>query len=51
MVVTEIIIAPERTRLVEEAERRGCRVHLGLPMLTCQIDEVITFLRLDQPSA
>jgi hypothetical protein len=34
---------------VEEAERRGCRVHLGLPMLTCQIDEVITFLRLDQP--
>jgi shikimate dehydrogenase len=47
--VAEIIIAPERTRLVEEAERRGCRVHLGLPMLTCQIDEVIRFLRLDQP--
>jgi len=51
MVVAEIILAPERTRLVEEAERRGCRVHLGLPMLTCQIDEVITFLRLDQPPA
>jgi shikimate dehydrogenase len=48
-VVVEIIVVPERTRLVEEAERRGCRVHLGLPMLTCQIDEVITFLRLDQP--
>ena len=51
MVVAEIILAPERTRLVQEAERRGCRVHLGLPMLTCQIDEVITFLRLDQPLA
>ncbi len=51
MVVAEIILVPERTRLVEEAERRDCRVHPGLPMLTCQIDEVITFLRLDQPSA
>ncbi len=51
MVVAEIILAPERTRLVEEAERRRCRVHLGLPMLTCQIDEVITFLRLDRPPA
>ena len=48
MVVAEIILMPERTRLVEEAARRGCRVHLGLPMLTCQIDEVIRFLRLDQ---
>jgi shikimate dehydrogenase len=47
-VVAEIIMRPERTRLVEEAERRGCRVHLGLPMLTCQIEEVITFLGLDQ---
>jgi shikimate dehydrogenase len=51
MVVAEIIIMPERTRLVVEAERRGCRVHLGLPMLTCQIDEVITFLRLKEPPA
>lgn len=51
MVVAEIIIMPERTRLAEEAERRGCRVHLGLPMLTCQIDEVITFLGLKDPPA
>ena len=50
-VVAEIIINPERTRLVDEAERRGCRVHLGLPMLTCQIDEVIRFLRLEEPPA
>jgi shikimate dehydrogenase len=47
--VAEIIATRERTRLVEEAERRGCRVHLGLPMLTCQIDLVIRFLRLDEP--
>ena len=47
-VVAEIIIVPERTRLLLEAERRGCRIHFGLPMLTCQIDEVIKFLRLDR---
>jgi shikimate dehydrogenase len=51
MVVAEVIIVPERTRLLQEAERRGCRVHLGLPMLTCQIDEVMRFLGLDQPTA
>ena len=50
-VVAEIIMKPERTRLVEEAEQRGCRLHLGLPMLTCQIEEVITFLGLDRPPA
>jgi shikimate dehydrogenase len=51
MVVADVIMTPERTRLLEEAERRGCRAHPGLPMLTCQIDEVITFLRLDQSGA
>jgi shikimate dehydrogenase len=51
MVVADIIMTPERTPLLEEAARRGCRAHPGLPMLTCQIDEVITFLRLDQPEA
>jgi shikimate dehydrogenase len=49
ILVAEIIIVPERTRLLKEAEQRGCRVHLGLPMLTCQIDEVIAFLRLEEP--
>ena len=47
-VVAEIIIVPERTRLLQEAERRGCRIHFGLPMLTCQVDEVIAFLRLER---
>jgi shikimate dehydrogenase len=45
--VAEIIIVPERTRLLIEAEQRGCRIHFGLPMLTCEIDEVIAFLQLD----
>jgi shikimate dehydrogenase len=45
-VVADIITNPELTCLMEEAARRGCRVHPGLPMLTCQIDEVIAFLRL-----
>jgi shikimate dehydrogenase len=51
MIVSDVIMTPPRTRLLEEAERRGCRPHPGLPMLTCQIDEVIEFLRLDQPAA
>jgi shikimate dehydrogenase len=46
--VAEIIMRPERTALVEEAEGRGCRVHPGLPMLTGQIDEVIAFLGLQK---
>jgi shikimate dehydrogenase len=45
--VAEIIIVPECTRLLIEAEKRGCRMHFGLPMLTRQIDEVIAFLQLD----
>ncbi len=49
-VVADIIIVPARTALLQEAERRGCRIHFGLPMLTCQVDEVLAFLRL-QPGA
>ena len=49
MVVADIIVKPARTPLLEAAERRGCRTQPGLPMLTCQIDEVLGFLRLDQP--
>jgi shikimate dehydrogenase len=49
-VVAEIIIVPERTRLLQEAERRGCQIHLGLPMLTCQIDAVLAFLKLAMPA-
>jgi len=47
MMVAEIIVKPARTPLLEAAEQRGCRTHPGLPMLTCQLDEVLAFLRLD----
>lgn len=36
-VVAEIIMQPERTRLLEAASAKGCRIHLGRPMLRCQI--------------
>jgi shikimate dehydrogenase len=51
MLVAEIIVKPPRTPLLEAAEQRGCRTQPGLPMLDCQIDEVLAFLRLDQPAA
>ncbi|WDM61610.1 shikimate dehydrogenase [Pseudomonas sp. NEEL19] len=37
-VVAEIIMQPERTRLIEAASAKGCRIHLGRPMLQCQIE-------------
>jgi shikimate dehydrogenase len=48
MFVADIITTPARTKLLKAAERCGCRTQNGLPMLTCQIDEVIRFLGLDQ---
>lgn len=51
MVVADIIFKPARTPLLEMAEQRGCPTHPGLPMLTCQIDEVLAFLGLGQPGA
>ncbi|WP_323613372.1 shikimate dehydrogenase [Pseudomonas putida] len=36
--VAEIIMQPERTPLLMAAAERGCRVHLGRPMLKCQIE-------------
>jgi shikimate dehydrogenase len=47
MIVADVIVTPARTKLLEAAERCGCRIQPGLPMLTCQIDEVIRFLQLD----
>jgi len=37
-VVAEIIMQPEYTPLLLAAAERGCRVHLGRPMLQCQIE-------------
>ena len=48
-VVADIVTSPEQTCLLEEAERRGCRVHRGLAMIIGQIEELIAFLRLESP--
>ena len=42
--VAEIIMKPERTPLLLEAARRGCRVHLGRHMLDCQIELMARFM-------
>ena len=51
MLVAEIIVKPPRTPLLAAAEQRGCRTQPGLPMLDCQIDEVLAFLQLDQSAS
>lgn len=45
--VAEVVARPARTRLMELAERRGCTVHAGLPMLTSQVEQLLTFLDLN----
>lgn len=37
-IVAEIIMQPEHTALLLAAAERGCRVHLGRPMLQCQVE-------------
>ncbi|MBK4998164.1 shikimate dehydrogenase [Pseudomonas sp. S31] len=37
-IVAEIIMQPEHTPLLVAAAERGCRVHLGRPMLQCQVE-------------
>jgi shikimate dehydrogenase len=44
MIVAEIIMNPERTPLLVEAARRGCRVHLGRHMLDCQVELMARFM-------
>jgi shikimate dehydrogenase len=36
--VAEIIMKPELTPLLEAAQKKGCRIHYGLPMLQSQIE-------------
>lgn len=43
--VADIIMTPARTRLLETAERLGCEVHYGKPMLTAQIEMMVAFFR------
>ncbi len=41
--VPEIIMKPKQTRMLVEAERRGCRIHLGHHMLDGQIPDFLRF--------
>src|SRR5690606_22991423 len=44
MIVAEVVMKPERTALIEAAEARGCRVHLGHHMLDAQVRLLVDFL-------
>jgi shikimate dehydrogenase len=42
--VAECVIAPEITALLEDAKRKGCQVHTGIPMLSAQISLMLDFM-------
>lgn len=44
-VVAEIIMAPAETALLRAAKARGCRIHYGAPMLSCQLALMASFMR------
>lgn len=44
-IVAEIIMQPAETALLKEARARGCRIHLGAPMLVSQIPLMAAFMR------
>lgn len=48
LLVAEIIMIPERTRLLELAESKGCKVQFGRHMLDRQIDLIGQFLQCFQ---
>ena len=47
-IVAEIIMDPAETALLTAARARGCRVHLGAPMLASQVRHMAAFM-LDRP--
>ena len=46
MVVAEVIMEPELTPLLARAKEKGCRIHLGKPMLEHQLELMANFLKL-----
>ncbi len=46
MTVSEIVMSPEMTPLLLEAQRRGCRISLGKTMLEHQVRRLETLLAL-----
>jgi shikimate dehydrogenase len=49
-IVADVVVAVPKTRLMHEAERRGCVPHPGQLMLEGQVDQVIKYLRLEPVS-
>lgn len=47
--VAEIIMQPAETPLLLAAKAKGCRIHLGAPMLACQIELMADFMRGSKP--
>jgi shikimate dehydrogenase len=45
-IVAEIIMVPEMTPLLVAAKAKGCRIHLGRPMLDAQLDLMIAYMGL-----
>lgn len=43
-VVAEIIMKPETTALLAQAQSKGCKIHLGLPMLRAQAALMASFV-------
>ena len=46
--VAEIIMKPELTPLLEAAQKKGCRIHYGLPMLQSQIELMAAFMGIQK---
>ncbi|WP_018182917.1 shikimate dehydrogenase family protein [Kaistia granuli] len=46
MIVAEVIMVPEMTPLLQAAQDRGCRIHLGKPMLDQQLELMADFFGL-----
>lgn len=44
--VADVVMTPARTKLLDEAERRGCAVHPGIKMLEAQFEATVEFLGL-----
>jgi shikimate dehydrogenase len=46
--VAEIIMKPEMTPLLETAQKKGCRIQYGLPMLQSQIELMAEFMGIEK---
>ncbi len=49
-IVAEIIMKPEITAMLRLAQARGCKIHLGLPMLSSQAGLMLQFMGIRESS-